>query len=55
MLVLTRKQGETIHIGDNVVLTVVMTSRGRVEIGIDAPKDQRIQRGEHAQEEQKVA
>lgn len=46
MLVLTRKVGEKIHIGDDVVITVLDVSRSRVRIGIDAPDDQRVMRGE---------
>jgi carbon storage regulator len=49
MLVLTRKTGESITIGDGevqVVITVLNTSRGAVSIGIDAPADILISRGE---------
>jgi len=46
MLVLTRKIGEKIHIGDDVVITVLDVSRSRVRIGIDAPDDQRVMRAE---------
>ena len=38
MLVLTRKLGERIVIGDNIVLTVVKIDNGKVRLGIDAPK-----------------
>lgn len=38
MLVLTRKVGERILIGDNIVVQVVDFSRGSVRIGIDAPE-----------------
>jgi carbon storage regulator len=37
MLVLSRKRGQSITIGDQIVITVVRLSRGNVQIGIDAP------------------
>lgn len=46
MLVLTRKVGEEIVIGDNIRITVVEVGPGRVKIGIAAPKDVRIDREE---------
>ncbi|MDG1893521.1 MAG: carbon storage regulator [Fuerstiella sp.] len=46
MLVLTRKPAETIRIGDDVVIKVIKTARGTVKIGIDAPDDVRVIRGE---------
>lgn len=46
MLVLTRKVGEAICIDENITVTVVKLSNGRVRIGIDAPKDIPIFRGE---------
>lgn len=46
MLVLTRKLGEKIRIGDGITLTVVEVDRGKVRIGIEAPKDVRIMREE---------
>jgi len=39
MLVLARKRGERIHIGDNIVITIVEIDRGRVRIGVEAPRD----------------
>ena len=48
MLVLTRKKDETIHIGGNVVIKVIATGRGKVKIGIDAPRTVRVRRGELA-------
>ena len=46
MLVITRKNGEGLRIGDNVHITVVETSKDRVKIGIEAPPDVRIIRNE---------
>lgn len=46
MLVLSRKEGEQLLIGDNIVLTVSRISGNRVAIGIDAPREVRIVRGE---------
>jgi carbon storage regulator len=46
MLVLTRKKGETIQIGDSVVIKVIACGRGKVKIGVDAPATTRVLRGE---------
>jgi carbon storage regulator len=46
MLVLTRKPAETIQIGDSIVVKVIKTARGTVKIGIEAPDDVRVIRGE---------
>lgn len=46
MLVLSRKQGEQIRIGDNIVITVQRLSGNRVSLGIEAPADCKIMRGE---------
>jgi len=51
MLVLTRKQAETIQIGDNVTIKVIRTGKGSVKIGIDAPSNVRVLRGELASQE----
>jgi len=54
MLVLTRKSGEKIRIGGDIVLTVLDNQTGQVKIGIDAPRDVPIYREEiyqHIQEE----
>lgn len=57
MLVLTRRPGEQIVIGDNIRLTVVSLGPGRVKIGIEAPANVRIDRQEiheRIQQEQAV-
>jgi len=46
MLVLSRKAGERIHIGNHVTLTVVSIKGNRVRLGIEAPQDCRIVRDE---------
>ena len=46
MLVLTRKAGEKILIGDDIVITVLDVRRDGVRIGIDAPSGIKIQRDE---------
>ena len=49
MLCITRKPGETIRIGDTITLTVLVTHSGTVRLGIDAPRDVVILRGEMAE------
>jgi carbon storage regulator len=46
MLVVTRKQGERLWIGDNVVVTVIECKGGRVRLGLDAPQAVAIYREE---------
>ncbi len=46
MLVLTRRLGEAITIGDNIRIVVVDISGHQVKLGIDAPKDVEIYREE---------
>ena len=46
MLVLARKLGERILVGDAIVITVVRTSKGSVRLGIEAPDDVAIIREE---------
>lgn len=46
MLVITRKTGEELRIGENIRVTVVETAKDRVKIGIEAPPDIRIIRSE---------
>ena len=51
MLVLSRKVDQQIMIGDDIQLTVVRLDGNRVRIGISAPRDVRILRGELAAKE----
>lgn len=46
MLVLTRKTGERIQVGDAFVVTVVRIEGDKVRIGIEAPRDVPILRSE---------
>ena len=46
MLVLSRKLGEKIFIGDNICITVVDIDRGKIRLGIEAPRDVPIHRQE---------
>lgn len=46
MLVLTRKAGETIRIGDNITVRVLEARGSQVRIGIEAPSDVKIYREE---------
>ncbi|HET7267888.1 MAG TPA: carbon storage regulator CsrA [Oleiagrimonas sp.] len=60
MLILTRRVGETLMIGDEVTVTVLGVKGNQVRIGINAPKDvavhreeiyQRIKREERGQDD----
>jgi carbon storage regulator len=46
MLVLTRKAGENIHIGDQVVVSVVRIKGRNAQLGIEAPRSVPIWRNE---------
>lgn len=46
MLVLSRKEGEKLVIGDNITVIVSRVAGNRVTLGIEAPADVRIVRGE---------
>ncbi|QDT01347.1 carbon storage regulator [Adhaeretor mobilis] len=46
MLVLTRREDETIRIGDDIIVKVVRNRGGRVRLAIEAPRSVPIRRGE---------
>ena len=46
MLVLSRKAGERIHVGDDITLEVRRVAGNRVTLAIEAPRSVRILRGE---------
>lgn len=48
MLLLTRKAGDQIVIDGRIVVKVIDIQGGRVQLGIEAPKDVKIESGESA-------
>ena len=46
MLILSRKEGESIIINENITIVVTRIQGGRVRIGIEAPKDVPVRRQE---------
>ncbi len=46
MLILTRKSGESIRIGNNIIISVLEASATNSKIGIDAPKEIAVYRNE---------
>ena len=56
MLVLTRRSGESIIIGNGIKITVVNIGPGRVKIGVEAPPSVRVDRAEiHARIQNEMA
>ncbi len=53
MLILTRRVGETLMVGDDVTVTVLGVKGNQVRIGVDAPKDVAVHREEIYQRIQK--
>ena len=49
MLILTRKEGESIVIGDDITITVVRNVGGQVRIGVQAPREVPMHREEVAE------
>lgn len=50
MLILSRKENESILLGSDIKITVVGISKGVIKLGIDAPKNTMILRAELAEE-----
>ncbi len=46
MLVLSRKESQRIQLGDSIVLTIVRVNGDRVRVGIEAPVNVQVRRGE---------
>lgn len=46
MLILTRRVGETVMVGDNITITVLGVKGNQVRIGVNAPKDVAVHREE---------
>lgn len=55
MLLLTRKDGESITIGDDITVTVVFSRDGEVRLGIEAPRDVPVHRQEVAERIRRAA
>ena len=55
MLVLTRKNQEVIRIGDNITVTILKVKGQAVSVGIDAPREVRIIRGELAEKAKEMS
>jgi len=46
MLILTRRPGESIHLGDNIKITVLSVKGKQIKIGLDVPEDTPVYREE---------
>jgi carbon storage regulator CsrA len=53
MLVLTRKNQQQIQIGNNIVVTILQVKGQTVRVGIEAPREVRVVRGEIADKDEK--
>lgn len=48
MLVLSRGQGQSVVLDDQIVVTVLVAKEGVVRLGVEAPREVRVRRGELA-------
>ena len=46
MLILSRRNGESIRIGDEVTITILQVKGGQIKIGINAPREVAVHREE---------
>lgn len=46
MLILTRRPGESVHLGDNIKITVLSVKGKQVKIGLEVPEDVPVYREE---------
>ena len=49
MLILMRRAGESIRIGDDITVKIVNVDRNRVRVGVNAPREVRVDREEVAE------
>ena len=49
MLILSRRVGDTVRIGPDITVSILRVQGGQVRIGIDAPKQVEVLRGERAE------
>jgi carbon storage regulator len=54
MLILSRRESESVHLGDDIVLTIVRVSGEKVRIGIQAPSHIKVLRNELEVEDSSV-
>lgn len=54
MLVLGRKPGEFIKIGESIIVKVIRSEQGDLRLAIDAPREMNIVRGEVYESQQRV-
>lgn len=46
MLILTRRPGESLHLGDNIKLKILSVQGKQIKIGLDVPEDMTVYRDE---------
>jgi len=46
MLILTRRPGESLHVGDNIKITILAVQGKQIKIGLDVPEDIPVYREE---------